>query len=338
MHMYGISGPDRIYGHPFQYGAQIQYTYYPPKTTVYVRIDLFFIAIEGSLLISPLLRYLDSWYRYEYPNTGFELIDFLGEPVLAPVDIHAYLLAGYGPSYMVPLLKQSKCLNCLRTKGVFRSPYPIVDRVFLSGAAKGHRVLCDAHTVDCPSPVSMIFLFGNMISSIERIAVEIGSRYTVACDLLKYVMGSLTEPPLYAAVVVELATKDYWIDKISTLNKLTTFVVLISPNKEPFARIQYSRFNNATLYIYSVPSNFQIEHRLMHGHQKVSIILPSANASMFTELCASCDVCMTKIKRNFVGRLKNSQSGYCLGSSSSNEWLSISACIQNVCVLELALH
>jgi hypothetical protein len=330
MNMHGIIGPYRIYGHPLHYGAQIAFKYQPKKHSTSVQIDLFFSSVEGDTFVSPVKHAYSYWLRYEYPNSGFSYIDFFGETVLAPVDIHSYLVAAYGPNYMIPQTK-AKCSNCFPTKEVLGGFFSSNKHLQLVGMVLTIKELCDNYTPECVSPYATAHLLYKMLRFIESVRKAHKSEYSLACEAFRYVHKLEQTPPSYMAIAVKPTDSALWKNAIKAALPTTTFVYS-EHNDGSLLHLQYSRHNNVTLVVYATPVEFQFDKQVLKfGEFDVPVHKKSSSIEL-SNLCDTCSTC-NKTPRGpiFWGQIHNYASKLCLGIKGQTP--ALLPCSSDVCCI-----
>ena len=291
------------------------------------------MRFDGPLIVSPLVQYFSSeWVRYEYPNSGFQLIDFFGEPVLAPIDIDLYLRTAYGPNYMEPSLAKS-CSNCFPSREVIRAR-EYMDHLAFAGMTLNYKAMCDSLTPHCASPFAITHLLTRMYEYVNDVSKSIGRKYTLACDAFSEQVGNAIVPASYAAVAIQLRDADKWLEALRNVSKTTTFVFSEGHDDGSIARLQYSRINEAILVVYTLSEHVLIKPSTVWLSKQVSsrIHTSKKDSKLISNLCRRCKNCQPTptSKIRYSGSIVSQYNHKCLtGTADGN--VGLGSCQGPVC-------
>ncbi len=331
MHLYGVSGPFRVYGAPTEKGTHMSFFYQHSPDSPRVHIDLFIGGVEGTYYISPSWGNKQVGAICQYPFRGWQYIDFFGQQILAFKDADAYLSTAYGETFMIPRGMSGGYKGCrsyryqfLRLSGHFTT-----HEVHFWGMASSFTHMCEVDTPECHSSYGRETQLLRLLAFVDRLAAQHKLPYSLACDSHVYVSTGRKVPPLYAAVVVRPGDVRLWRTALQECNVSTTFVVETAGDGS-MAHVRYSHVSTTRLVMYPSPVELRITAQ-RYASINVSMHVGSdEEGKQLQSVCRACVECEEVPVAWAEGQLRNQNTGLCV--THRNNQLELAACDEKVWV------
>jgi hypothetical protein len=156
-----------------------------------------------------------------------------------------------------------------------------------------------------------------LLEFVAAVAQEEGLKYTLACESLRYVHGSIKRKPYFGAVAIEKSEGQKWKEALTQQNQ---FTVVEIKNDKSFLHIQYSKDEySARIYVARIPSAYRINaSEIAYPPSQVSfrsIYRKDKLFGAYSTLCTECgQQCESPLQRLYKkrGYLLNARSRQCL--------------------------